>query len=102
MIKFLFQSIFLDANLKIPHPVIQTNSVYFLKNSLREGDRVTYIPPSIVFKELKRGEFVILPTKMPTKKTKAGIIYRANDILPAAAVEVIDGLKRKRKDLHVL
>ena len=95
----LFNSIFLDEGLAVPHPAIQTNSVYILKSAIKESDRIAYLPPSIVFEELERKELVILPTKMPRKKTRAGIIYRANDIIPDPVSEIIETLRNSRGKL---
>ena len=98
----LFGSIFLDNGLAVPHPAIQTNSVSILKSSIREGDRIAYLPPSIVFEELRAGDFVILDTEMPRKKTRAGIIYRKHDIIPDAVGDIINTLRERRGELRLV
>jgi len=98
----LFNSIFLDEGLAVPSPAIQTNSNYIVKSAIKERDCLAYLPLFIVFEELRNGEFVILPTSMPRKKTRAGIIYRTNDIMPAPVQEIIGILRNSRDELRAI
>lgn len=92
----LFLSVFLDQDLAPPKPVIRTSSVFFLKSALRQGDFLTFVPPGLFYEELESGSLVILPTPLPPIRIKAGIVHRANDILPASAAEVMEELRKLR------
>lgn len=95
----LFVTAFLNRDVTPPNPVIQTSSVFFLKAALREGDYLSFVPPSLVHDELESGALVILNTEMPLIRFKAGIVYRANDILPAAAMSVVEELRHLREQI---
>lgn len=95
----LFVTAFLNRDVTPPNPVIQTSSVFFLKAALREGDYLSFVPPGLVFDELESGALVVLDTEMPRIRFKAGIVYRANDILPAAAMSVVEELRHLREEI---
>lgn len=97
----LFNAMFRDADLPPPQPVIQTNSNYILKSALQRGNYLSLVPAAIVHEELLSGEFVVLPSELTHIQTKAGIIYRANDVMPVAVAEVIVALRNNRDKLKL-
>jgi DNA-binding transcriptional LysR family regulator len=97
----LFRAMFLDEDLPVPKPVVQTNSIFILKSALHREDYLSLVPPSIVHEELESGAFKIVPSELPQKQTKAGIIYRANDVLPIAVSELIGALQNNRDKLKL-
>ncbi len=97
----LFRAMFLDHDIPVPQPVVQTNSNYVLKATLQRGDYLSLVPPAIVHEELESGEFKIVPSELPQTQTKAGIIYRANDVIPVAVSAVIAALRNNRSKLNL-
>jgi DNA-binding transcriptional LysR family regulator len=94
--QILFATVFLDHDLQPPQPVIATSSVFFLKSALMQGDYLSFIPPGLVYEEIRAGSLVKLPTEIPAIKTTAGIVCRTDDVLPAAASDVVDELRAMR------
>ena len=95
----LFMSAFVNGDVLPPNPVIQTSSVFFLKAALRQGDYLSFVPPGLVYDELESGALVVLDTDLPLIRITAGFVYRANDILPAAAISVVEELRRLRDEI---
>lgn len=96
--EMIFQSLFVERDVAPPRPVITTSSLFFLKAALRQGDYLSYVPPGLVYDDLSSGAMVTLKTSLPPIRTTAGVVYRRSDILPAAAIDVIDELRRMRDE----
>lgn len=94
--QILFASLFLDHDLQPPQPVIATSSVFFLKSALLLGDYLSFIPPGLVHEEMKAGTLVKLATELPPIRTTAGMVYRTEDVMPAAVTDVVTELRAMR------
>lgn len=93
-----FSSLFVDADLPAPQPTLTTTSVFILKWTVREADFLTYAPTGLFLDDLDAGRLVALPTELEPVRIKAGIVYREDDILPAAANAVVRDLRRRRTE----
>ena len=60
---------------------------------------MSFVPPGLVYDELESGALVVLDTDLPLIRITAGFVYRANDILPAAAISVVEELRRLRDEI---
>lgn len=101
LILTLFNTMFREQDLPVPNPVLQTNSNYILKSALQRGNYLSFVPPAIVHEELLSGEFKIIPSGFPRMQTKAGIMYRANDVLPIVVMKMIEALRNNRDKLKL-
>ena len=88
----LFQTRFTDEGLEPPRPVITTSSVHFLKAALHRGDYLSFVPPGLVYDELQQKSLVSIEADMPPIITRAGLVYRADDIQPTSNQELMDKL----------
>lgn len=91
-----FASIFVEADLPAPAARLRTSSVFALKTILSTADFLSYVPSGLLFDDIDAGRLVSVPTEIPPIRIKAGIVYRKDDILPAAAQRVVDELRRRR------
>jgi LysR family transcriptional regulator of gallate degradation len=88
-----FERLFESVSLAPPLPMVESNSVLFIRSILRETDVVTYLPTQLVRQDLEQKTLTYAEINTDRRQTDVGFLYRRQSLLTPAARMLMDGIK---------
>jgi DNA-binding transcriptional LysR family regulator len=88
-----FDRLFEAARLPPPEPVVESNSVLFIRSVLREVQCVTYLSPQLVRQELDQDILTSADIRTDRHQADIAFVYRRHGMLSPAARILMDRLR---------
>ena len=85
-----FERLFESARLPSPRPLIESNSVLFIRTILREGHFAAYLPARLVRRDTEEKTLRCAEIRVNRRPSRVGFIYRRQSVLTPAARMLID------------